>query len=229
MAPLASAATRGRGRIVLPGCGSAALTLAGPRSRPAEALPVAGCRAIALRGIGAHVSAVRGVRRIRPVERLLSRCGKLLSSRTAVTRGQPSIGVCHSQPVPRIMRPDPTAAKPPVAIIATEAVAVEKGVVLKNRAVEPVRPPAPTAPSQAAEEASDVNPRAVSITITVVIRVVQRRIIAVIGLPPDGLGVILRHVDDLRIRRLNVNGSLVPLRLGGDSLLGVRLQFARRL
>jgi hypothetical protein len=53
-----------------------------------------------------------------------------------------------------------------------EAVVVEKVVVLINRAIEPVRSPSPAAPSQTAEEASDVNPRAESITITVVVRVV---------------------------------------------------------
>jgi len=75
MAPLASAATRGPGRIhALPGRWSAALSLARPRSRPAEVLPVAGCRAIALRrqrspargaalrAISAHASAVRDAR-----------------------------------------------------------------------------------------------------------------------------------------------------------------------
>ena len=181
MAPLASAATRGRGRIhILPGRGSAALTLAGTRSGPAEALPVAG-RGAALRGIGARVSAVRDVRRIHTVQSRLPRRGKSLSAhapagqsciRAAVTRGQPSIGVCHTQPVRRIVCPDPTAAKPAAAINATEAIVIEKVVILKNRAAEPVRSPAPTAPSQTAEEASDVNPRAESITITVVVRVV---------------------------------------------------------
>ena len=76
MAPLASAATRGPCRIhALPGRRSAALSLAGPPARSAEVLPVAGCRAIALRrqgspagrgaalrAISAHVSAVCEVR-----------------------------------------------------------------------------------------------------------------------------------------------------------------------
>jgi hypothetical protein len=38
-----------------------------------------------------------------------------------------------------------------------ETVTMEKGVIQINRAAEPVWSPAPTAPSQAAEKATDIN------------------------------------------------------------------------
>ena len=56
-----------------------------------------------------------------------------------------------------IVRPNPAFTKSATAVEAMEPIVIEEEGVHKDRATEPIRPPTPTAPSQAAEEASEVN------------------------------------------------------------------------
>ena len=102
----------------------------------------------------------------------------------------------------------------------TEAIAMEEIVVHIDRVAEPIRPPTPAAPSQAPEEASNVNTRSEPESKTDV-RVVKRRIVAIDGRSPHVCGIVERHINHLRVGRLNVNRRLPALRLSGDVHLGV--------
>ena len=90
---------------------------------------------------------------------------------------------------------------------------MEEIAVQIDRVAEPIRPPAPTAPSQAAEEASDVNTRAEPESKTDV-RVIKRRIITIDGRSPHVCGIVERHINHLRVGRLNVNRRQVLLASG---------------
>ena len=122
-----------------------------------------------------------------------------------------------------IVRPGGATSKSAPA----ETVTIEKGTILKDRAIEPVRSPAPTTPPKAAEKASDVNATAESESIAE-IRVIPRGIVTVGGRSPDILGIVVRDVDHLGVGWLNLNRRLVSLHLGGDGFLRVGTQFASR-
>jgi len=128
--------------------------------------------------------------------------------------------------VTRIVGPGTPALERPATVEVAETVAMEERVVHIDRVAEPIRPPAPTAPSQTAEEASDINTRAEPESKTDV-RVIKRRIVTIDRRSPHVCGIVDRHVNHLRVGRLNVNRRLSILRLSGDVHLGVRLQSAR--
>src|SRR5579863_1312391 len=108
----------------------------------------------------------------------------------------------------------------------TKTIAMEKIIVHIDRVAEPTRPPAPTAPSKAAEEASDVNTRAEPESKTDS-RIKKWRIKTIGGRSPDVRGIVDRHINHLRVGRLDVDRRLASLRLGRDIYLRVRLQSAR--
>jgi hypothetical protein len=108
----------------------------------------------------------------------------------------------------------------------TETVAMEKAIVQEDRAAEPIRPPAPTAPSKATKEASDVNTRAEPESKTH-FRVKKRWIETIGGWSPHVCRIVDGHINHLRVDRLNFNRRLPSLRLGRDGHLRVRLQPAR--
>src|ERR1039457_1047207 len=108
----------------------------------------------------------------------------------------------------------------------TETVTMEKKVIHINRVAEPTRSPAPTAPSQAAEKAPDVNTPAEPESKTD-LRVKERWIRTIQGWSPKIRWIVDRHINHLGVRRLDFNGRLPPFRLGPDGHLSVRLQFAR--
>ena len=126
----------------------------------------------------------------------------------------------------RIVRPGSPACERAATVEVTETIAMEKIVVHIDRAAEPIRPPAPTAPSKAAEEASDVNARAEPESKTDS-RVKKWRIKTIGGRSPDVCGIVDRHINHLRVGGLNFNRRLPSLRLGRDVHLRVRFQSAR--
>src|SRR6202044_1407804 len=93
-------------------------------------------------------------------------------------------------------------------------------------AMEPVRSPAPTTPSQAAEKAPNVNARAESVSISKAdVRVFPWGVIAIGGRSPNVLGIVQRYIDHLGISRLDVDSRLISLHFGRDRLLPIRPEF----
>ena len=126
----------------------------------------------------------------------------------------------------RIMRPDRSPSKTaPVAVV--ESIAREEGIIDKHRAAEPARAPSPTAPtaptSPAVETEAEVEaaPEAESES-----RVIERGIIAVNRRSPNVDGIIGRHIDHLRVGRLNDDDLLPSLSLSRDRLLRRRRKVA---
>src|SRR5215472_8842150 len=102
-----------------------------------------------------------------------------------------------------------------------KSVTVEEGVVDEHAVAEPVRAPPPTgttpAPATpAAEPEPDVNSRPESKAER---GIVQRRVITPGRRSPNVLRVICRHVNDLRVRRLNHDCRLSALGFCGHDLL----------
>jgi len=190
---------------------------------------------------GAKISTVPGVSTdvsadvatgIRPIERRPPRRGISLSAKLSaagsparaggptVAIGQRTIGVRNPQSVTRVVRPGTPTLERPATMEVIETIAMEKIVVRIDRVAEPTWTPAPTAPSKAAEEASDVNTRAEPES-KADFRVIERRIITISGRSPDVCGIVDRHINHLRVGRLYFNCRLSSLRLGRHCLLRV--------
>ena len=133
-----------------------------------------------------------------------------------------SVRIRYSHAVRGIECPVRAATKPETAAVA---VMVEEEAVYENRPAEPIRPPAPTTPSQSAEESTNVDPRPESKSNS---WIVERRVVAIDWRSPNVFWIVRRHINHLRISRLDLNGSLVSLRLCRDPLLPVRIEFAIR-
>src|ERR1700728_3445391 len=99
---------------------------------------------------------------IRSSERLFPRRGISLSAKSFAAAGAPvmvrhrPIGIRDAQSMRGIVRPGATALKA-AAMKVTVTIAMEEKVIHINPAAKPIRPPPPTAPSEAAEKAPDVN------------------------------------------------------------------------
>src|SRR5262249_30536443 len=106
------------------------------------------------------------------------------------------------------------------------AVMVEEESVHEYGSTKPVRTPSPAAPAEAAVEATDIDSRSPSKSEAH--RIVERRIVTERGRSPNVLRIVRGYIDHLRIGRLNRNGGLVALLLGGYRFLRVRIQFAVR-
>ena len=117
-----------------------------------------------------------------------------------------------------VMRPDGATCKPATAGKAVIAIMTEEEAALENRAAEPIRSPAPAAPTQTAKKETDVNagpetkPEAEC-------WVPKRWVVTPGRRSPNIGGIVDRHIDHLRIGWLNLNCSVVALVFGRYRLL----------
>jgi hypothetical protein len=116
----------------------------------------------------------------------------------------------------RIMRPDRSPRKTNPKVVA-ESKAREEGIIDEHCAAVPVRAPSPTTPTSPVIETEaevEAAPEAESES-----RVIERGIIAINRRSPDIEGIIGRHIDYLRVGRLNGDNLLPSLSLRRDRLL----------
>jgi hypothetical protein len=124
----------------------------------------------------------------------------------------------------RIVLPVFVAFKPPTSEIVEavmEAVMVEEEAIYEEPATKPIAPPTPTAPSQAAEESTNVDARPESESKTY--GIVKRRVITIHRWSPDVFRIVSRNINYLRIGRLDINSRLAPFFLFRNRLLSVRI------
>src|SRR5580658_4520980 len=131
------------------------------------------------------------------------------------TLRNPRVGIPYAKPVSRIMRPSGQSNS---AISTAETVAVEESGVDEKTAAKPVRTPSPAAPTTpAAEEQSHINSRPEPEAKR---RVVESRIIAAIDWrSPDVHWIVLRHINNLWVGRLDLDGRLSVIGLSGHRFL----------
>ena len=97
-----------------------------------------------------------------------------------------------------------------------ESEAREEGVIDKHRAAEPVRAPSPNAPAApAAETEAEVEAASKAESES---GIIERGIIAVDRRTPNVEGIVVRHIDYLRVGRLNDDDLLPSLSLSRDGL-----------
>ena len=195
-------------------------------SRLAEVAPVARLgSAVSLAAhavIGARSTAVPG---IVPARIASARNGCTSTGEATEAIGDSAIGVRYPKPMFGVMRPNAIASEPAIAVTGEPVVPVmaEEEGAFENRAAEPIRPPAPASPTQAAEEAAKIDARSEAKS-KAEGGIVERRVVAPGWRSPDVFGIVVRHVDYLRICRLNVNRGIAALRFGRYRLLSVRVQ-----
>src|ERR1700675_3057131 len=113
---------------------------------------------------------------------------------------------------------------PEPAIPQAIAVGAEEAAVEKEAATEPVTAPSPTAPATpTAIKSADGDPETPPEPVG---RIVQRRVIAPGWRTPNVSRVVSRDINHLRVSRLNRDGALSVLRLGGHPFLRGTLQLA---
>ena len=179
--------------------------------KPAPGIPTVGVAA------GACITSVVGIRPM-ACESPMTRKSTVTREITAESARHSLVRVRHAHAVLRIMRPDPVASIP----AASKTVVIEEEAVHENRTAKPVRSPAPATPSQSAEESTNVDARSESKSKPNA-RIKKRRVVTVNRRTPNVFGIVGRYINYLRISRLDLNRSLVPLRLGRNSFLRVRI------